>query len=467
MNPEPTPSAKPNKNGYLTSFGERASYGFYFFGQNIFYFLLTLFFSPFVTDIGVAAATAGVISIVVKIWDAVNDPIFGGIVDRVQFKKGKFLPWLKISLFLIPIATILFFAIPTGASAVVKIIWISVAYILWDTAYTICDVPIFGIVTTMTDNLHERTTLITIGRIFAGVATAALYMIIPQIRQAIGGWFPTTLLFSVVGFAVMIPIIFKAKERIRPVVTEQEVGLKAMFRYIAHNKYLLIFYLSMFIYSSTNIGGGIALYFARYILDNEGSMTLVAALTLVPGLLVAVFIPAMTKKIDKFHLYFWSTAANALLGVLTFFIGYRNFYLLMALIVLRAVPSGIAGALLFMFTPDCVEYGLYKTGVSAPGISFSIQTFTAKLTGAISTALGLFALAVIGFVSGEGAVQAAGFDQKFWLVYMLVPAIGSLLSLPVLRLYKLRDKDVQVMAKCNAGELPRAEADALLEGRYQ
>jgi Na+/melibiose symporter-like transporter len=75
-------------------------------------------------------------------------------------------------------------------------------------------------------------------------------------------------------------------------------------------------------------------------------------------------------------------------------------------------------------------------------------------------------LSLIGFVQGEGAAQGAGFEGRLFVIYILVPALGFLLALPLLRRYKLRDKDVQVMARYNSGAISREEADALLGGRY-
>jgi Na+/melibiose symporter-like transporter len=107
---------------------------------------------------------AAIVALITKVWDAINDPIFGMIMDNVNFKKGKFLPWLRISVIAIPVATILLFTIPTGIPMMAKIIWATLAYMLWDTAYTLCDVPIFGIVTTMTIDQKERISLNSIGR---------------------------------------------------------------------------------------------------------------------------------------------------------------------------------------------------------------------------------------------------------------------------------------------------------------
>jgi Na+/melibiose symporter-like transporter len=161
-------------------------------------------------------------------------------------------------------------------------------------------------------------------------------------------------------------------------------------------------------------------------------------------------------------MYFWAIALSAVFGVAQYFIGYSNMTVLIITTLVRYIPVGVSSALMFMFTPDFAEYGHYKTGVSAPGIAFSLQTFTAKLTAAISASMGLLALAAIGFVEGEGAAQSADFNEKFWLVYSFLPCVGAALSLPVLWMYKLRDKDVQVMTNCNSGEITREEAERLL-----
>ena len=95
---------------------EDISYGAYVVGQNIFYFLIFSYMNIYFTDVGISALAVAAIALIVKIWDAINDPIFGGIVDIVKFKKGVFLPWLKISLIGIPLATILLFSIPGGLS---------------------------------------------------------------------------------------------------------------------------------------------------------------------------------------------------------------------------------------------------------------------------------------------------------------------------------------------------------------
>lgn len=95
------------------------------------------------------------------------------------------------------------FAIPSGIPEGAKVVWAVIGYILWDTAYTICDVPIFGLVTTMTDNQNERTSIMAIGRVCAMLASAIVAIGVPYFRQAIGGWLPTIILLSVIAVITM------------------------------------------------------------------------------------------------------------------------------------------------------------------------------------------------------------------------------------------------------------------------
>lgn len=337
---------------------------------------------------------------------------------------------------------------------------------LWDMAYTICDVPIFGLITTMTDNQNERTSLMAIGRVAASFAGAAVAILVPSVREAIGGWLTTIVVLSIVALLTMIPICFKAKERITPPASEKEIGFKEMFQYLAGNKYLFIIYLALIISNATNFTNTLGLIFSRVCLGNESMYSVLALAGIAPAVVVGIFIPRICRKIDKFVLYFWSTAVFCVLGLVLLFVGYTNFPLFIAVTLLRAIPMGATTVLMFMFTPDCAEYGLYKTGINASGIAFSVQTFSVKLMTAIATALGALFIGLAGYIEGEGAVQSAAFADKLWIIYALVPVIGFALSLIVLRFYKLRDKYVQIMAKCNAGEISREDAEAQLSGKF-
>lgn len=88
---------------------EKISYWVYFLGHNMFYGLVAINMQTFFSDVGITAAAIAIIMFFTKLWDAVNDPLLGIIVDKVHFKSGRFLPWLRISLPLITVSSVFFF----------------------------------------------------------------------------------------------------------------------------------------------------------------------------------------------------------------------------------------------------------------------------------------------------------------------------------------------------------------------
>ena len=89
---------------YMTTPPERLSYWTYFIGQNVYYNITAAFISTYLAMQGISLAKVGLVLLIVKVWDAVNDPIFGFIFDKIKFRNGqKSLPWLRIAVLLIPV----------------------------------------------------------------------------------------------------------------------------------------------------------------------------------------------------------------------------------------------------------------------------------------------------------------------------------------------------------------------------
>ena len=454
-----------SKKGKVTGL-EKASYALYFLGQNIFYMLIYMYMNTYFTDVGISTMAVAVIALIVKVWDAVNDPIFGGLIDKVKFKKGKFVPWLRIAVYIVFASTVMMFAIPNSLSIGFKIAWAITAYLLWSVGYTLNDVPIFGLITTITDDQNERISLNAIGRVSAMIAVLIIMVVIPTFRQAIGGWTATVLVLSVIAVITMVPIGFIAKERVIPEGKSESVSVKQMFKYLVSNKYLFIFYLAFLISGSFNIASTWGMYIARICLGNEAIMSITGIAGMVPTIIIGLFVPALCKKVDKFKIYYIATIFTLIATVAKWIVGYTNVNAYVAMTIVASLPAGFTSILMYMFTPDCAEYGHYKTGTSAPGITFATQTFFAKLQSALVSSVGAVVLGMIGFVEGEGAQQIEGFDRILWNTSNITPIIGYIIALVVLFFYKLNDHDVQLMAKVNSGEMTREEAEAQMKNKY-
>jgi len=104
---------KPEPEGWMTLRHERRDYGLYMIGQNIIYTFVTTFMVTYMLMCGIDATKGAGIMLVVKVWDAVNDVLFGGLMDKIKFKKQvKFLPWVRVSVVFIPLFTFLMYAVP-------------------------------------------------------------------------------------------------------------------------------------------------------------------------------------------------------------------------------------------------------------------------------------------------------------------------------------------------------------------
>ncbi len=465
---------------WQTSLKERNSYLVYFTGQNVFYFLVANFLTTYLMMTGIDMVKASAVVMAVKVWDAINDALFGALFDKVKFKNGqKCLPWVRISTVLIPVASVLLFVIPTASSETVKLIWFGVAYIFWDTAYTICDVPIYTMVTTITSNLDERNILMSRRQILSGIGLGVItiaFTILPGEYVGLSyTW--TVVIVSLLAAAMMVPIGITGKERnYVPSANDGSFTMKEMFSYLFKNKYLLIFYGAYIIANACLTNSSLNLIASYYLFGNSMFNLIISVFSAAPQFIAALVVPALVRKFDKFKVYFWSNVAMIVTGLMIFVAGYENVVFFVILTIIRSIPMAIVGVMNFMFTPDCAEYGKYKTGTEAKGITFAIQTFSVKIAAAVASALSLFALGCFGWkevtassfeeLASMGVTQTPEALKGLWITYALIPVLGYLFSIGLYIFYKLNDKDVQIMAKCNSGEITREEAEKQLSRKY-
>ena len=472
---------------WQTTKPERRSYYTYFFGQNMIYNMIAGYLTTFLLLVGINPVKSAAVMLAVKVWDAVNDALFGVIFDKFQFKGDKkYIPWLKIACALTPIATVAIFIIPTAASETVKLIWFAIAYVIWDTAYTICDVPAFGIITAMTSNVEERNTILSLKGITGGVGSALTTVLVTLlISEYVGlGYGPVSVIVAVVAMITMFPVCKHCQER-NKTIDEEQFTVRRMLRYVISNKYLLIYYVGYIFYSGAQTYNALHMILAYYIYDNSLASLITGTVAALPQLIMALLVPKIIRKMDKTKLFMISTVATIILSFLILPTR-SSFVLFVITYMLRSIPLGIMGVLGFTFTPDCAEYGQYTTGTEAKGITFAIQTFAVKLAAAISGSMGLALLGLFGFKTEfeiNGVVQqVSSFEDLdainaisqqsaealdgLWFTYNIVPIIGIVIALIIWSFYKLNDKDVQVMADCNVGKITKEEAEKLLSRKY-
>ena len=332
------------QKGDMVPGGEKISYYTYFAGQNLIYALVSMFLTTFAVMQGMDPEKVAVVMLAVKIWDAVNDAFFGTLFDKIKFKSGnKFMPWLKMSVLAIPLSVIFLFSIPANISEVGKLAWLAVAYLIHDCAYTLCDAPIHGCVTVLTDNFGEREKMLSVKGICgtAGSGIANLLAMV-LVSQAVGlSYFWVALIGSIMAFGLMIPFCFKGKERSTIPPPQESFTVRRMLKYLFSNKYLLIYYFAFLFSSGCSVLGSLQVFMSYYVFNDELVVLYTGFITTVPFAVASFGVPYLLKKINKITLYKICMTCNVVFNLLIFFFARGNVGAYMGFSVLTAISGGV------------------------------------------------------------------------------------------------------------------------------
>ena len=162
---------------------EAIAYSLCGFGQNLICTIIGSYLTIFMTDaIGYGALSVALLMLLARIYDALNDPIMGSIVDRTKTKWGKCRPYLKWMALPVAGITILCFlpwypASPGGFAAM------TIMYLIWGMVYTVCDVPYWGLTSCMTHDTYRRGNMLTIARLLCTAGAGLVTIIVPQITS--------------------------------------------------------------------------------------------------------------------------------------------------------------------------------------------------------------------------------------------------------------------------------------------
>ena len=230
-----------------------------------------------------------------------------------------------------------------------------------------------------------------------------------------------------------------------------------------HNKNLFIIIVVRFLFLLTFTMEVLNPIFAQYVMGNEAIASVLAMLISLPTILLAVLLPTLTRHFDKTRLLLFCMVLYAVTSVIQYFVGYENMPMFLAFTMIRAIGYGGVTSLMFMFVPDCIEYGQYTTGRRNAGTSFSLQTFVCKLNSAIISTVTAYVISVMGFSAAD--VTSAG-QRGVWFTYTVFASVGAFIAIPIMaKCYKLRDKDVAIMIACNNGDITKDKAEECINGK--
>ena len=445
---------------------EGLSYSLCGFGQNLICTIIGSYLTVFMTDaIGFNALAVAFLMLGARIFDALNDPIMGSIVDRTRTKWGKCRPYMKWMALPIALMTAICF-LPWYPNNDGGFAAISVMYVIWGMVYTVADVPYWGLSTAMSNDTYRRGNLLTIARLFctagAGIVTVLTPIITDNMTKGMDPVAKGEMLkwiyfvIAIVCCVIAVPLFFLGFKNTteRNISTENPPSLGHNLKLLFKNKPLMLIVLS-------GIGGAArmlftytgGLYFAKYIMDRESWYSLFTMAIVPGGLIASLLVPWCTKKFGKRNTYIWSHVVGGVAMLIAFIVGIafdRGAYtstattvVLLIALVIAGIPSGFGNIITYAMIGDTVEYLELKTGERAEGICFAMQTLINKIGMAVGAFVGVLAYYMAGVAANDASSVTPEGKDTMWFMLVGIAAISFFLTVIPLFFYKFNEKQQQ------------------------
>ncbi|NLT18710.1 MAG: hypothetical protein GXY10_04855 [Clostridiales bacterium] len=450
---------------------EKLSYALTNTGQTMIYGLFSMLLL-FMTDyLGITPAIAGLIITLTRIFDAINDPIMGQIVDRTKTKWGKCRPYMLFTPIPVALVALLLF-LPLGLSGGAAIAYATVVYLIFTVVYTANDIPYWSMSSVITTDPKQRVQIVTltrlIGGIGSGLAIGGFWYVNKLFVDFAGagknmGFFLASAVFCVFGTILMLQGFFNTKERVVEVANKKESFFENL-KLIPKSSPLVINIIAGALYSIVTVGStAMTTYFVKWnvkeIYPDLASTDIMSIFTPVIGILPAIasvigllIAPVLIKKFEKKNVLIASCFLGVVVNIVSYFIGYSNLYVFILMRFVAFLPTGIWSTITTLFIGDSVDYIEYKTGKRVEGTCFSLLTFLGKFQNSISVAITGAILTFVGYnglLDPDSQSQSTFALQGIFFMVTIVAAIGYLLSLIPYFFYKLDRKTHQMMVEAN------------------
>lgn len=425
---------------------EKASYGMGAIGKDMVYVLVANFFMYYCTTVlKISGTFVGVLFMIARVFDALNDPFMGVLVEKTNTKYGKFRPWLLIGTVLNAIVLAVMFGTPEHLSGTGLLAYVSVAYIVWGITYTIMDIPYWSMIPAITKSGTDRENLTVIARSCAGVGAAIATAFTTVLVGKLGGGneYKGFRYFAIIiaAFFIISIIICVKNVKEHRVEKKHSVSVKEMFQSLLGNDQAMIIVISIIMFNaSLYITQQLAIYFFQYDIGNKNLYGVFGTVGGATQILAMTTLPLLRKKFESKKILAGSIGITLVGYTMLFLLGItncKNMILLCLAAMIIFFGFGLATVLTTIFLADTVDYGEWKNGQRNESVIFSLQTFVVKLASAVSVLIAGVGIDIIG-LDANIAVQSTSTIMGLRFIMCIIPMIGLVLSiLYFMKNYKL------------------------------
>ncbi len=456
-------------------------------GQGMIYAMMSSYISDYYVNIlQLPLIFVLLLMLLARVWDAINDPLMGMIVDHKTTKWGKMKPYILFASVPIAVLTILMYSSPDIKSTTALMVFAAVVYVLWGMTYTMADVPFWCLPNVMTPDAKERGSVISFTKIINSIGSA-----LPEIFFLAAGFLLPKLISTAdplaydkkryliiaivtvgIGIIMYINSYFHVKERIVPPVKKRQPGDPSQLKRVFTCKPLMLVLLMGVLSSGRYMVQAAAIHVARYafyigpdltgmtleertaaISASVSSVKTIFQVCAIVGMFGAMlFMPKMMKKFDYKKILITTCLAGAVASVGTTLIGWftSNLYICIPFIIISCIPLGVINVLTFAMICDCLDYMELTTGFRDNGLGSAISGFINKIGNALSTSGIIVMYMIIGFQPAEmlssTAIKAATdltHAQNFavFSLVSVIPGVSLLLCALPMFFYKISGKE--------------------------
>jgi len=462
---------------------EKVGYGLGDTAANFIFQTMLMFQLAFYTDtFGITAAAAGTLLVVVRVWDAVFDPVMGVIADRTNTRWGKFRPWVLWTAVPFGIMGLLTFVTP-DLSPAGKLVYAYATYIVLMMVYSANNLPYSALSGVMTGDLGERTSLSSYRFVCAMIAQLVIQgLALPMVHHfgqgdSAKGYQTTMAIFSTLAVVFFFVTFATTRERIKP-PPGQKASVGQHFRDLTKNgPWLAMFILTLVLFVTLSMRGSVVPYYFNYFVDKDSLGRLLGAFGVsaagdegqlvslgfsvfnVLGTLATIvaifFSKGLAVRFGKRNVFLAGLAATVVFTAVFLFLPKEAVALMFASEILRQFAYGFTIPLLWAMMADVADFSEWKTGRRATGIVFSAIVFALKAGLGFGGAITGYVLSLYGYV--PNVAQGAAALEGIRYTMSVFPAVTFAICAVVLLFYGI-DKRTEIQMTDELAERRRQYA---------
>ena len=435
---------KNDLNQSKVPFISKLAYGMGDVGCNFSWMFVGNFLMIFYTDVfGISMSAVATLMLFSRFWDAINDPIIGGLSDKTHTRWGRYRPWLLFAAPLTALVLILTFWAHPDWSQTHKILYMAVTYCILVLGYTCVNIPYGTLCGAMTQNMTERAQINTSRSVSAMIAIGIINIITIPLIEWLGngnarqGYLRIAILYGTI-FAVCHIFCFAKTKEVVEVPVAQKIPLRLQLQAVAKNKPYLLALLGQVLFGFILYGRNAdLLYYFTYVENDAVLFTYYSMAIIIPSIIGAACFPKVFQLTSNKG---WAASVFAFgtgitIIALFFFSPVTSpipFYLFAALS--QFFFSGFNTAI-YAIIPDCVEYGEWRTGIRNDGFQYAFISLGNKIGMALGTALLALSLGWAGYEANTTQNEAVVAIMRH--SFSTIPGILWVVTALALFFYKL------------------------------